>query len=59
MIDVKSLKRDYLNIERYEASTLITDFATEANRTIINEALTRLKPEKYFDFMSWLDTFVT
>lgn len=57
MIDVKSLKKDYLNIERYEASTLITDFATEANKLLLTKALTRLKPEKYFDFLAWLDTF--
>lgn len=57
MIDVKSLKKDYLNIERYDAATLITEFANEANKLLLTKTLTRLKPEKYFDFLAWLDTF--
>jgi hypothetical protein len=57
MLDVKSLKKDYLNIERYEASTLITEFATDANKLLLTNALTRLNPEKYFNFLVWLDTF--
>jgi hypothetical protein len=57
MLDVKSLKKDYLNIERYDAATLITEFATEANKLLLTKTLTRLKIEKYFDFLAWLDTF--
>jgi hypothetical protein len=56
MLDVDSLKKDYLNIERYEAATLIAEFATEANKLLLTKTLTRLKPEKYFDFLAWLDT---
>jgi hypothetical protein len=57
MLDVESLKKNYLNIERYEAATLITEFATEANKLLLTKTLTRLKPEKYFDFLAWFDTF--
>lgn len=57
MLDVKSLKKDYLNIERYEAATLIAEFANEANKLLLTKTLTRIKPEKYFDFLAWLDTF--
>ena len=57
MLDVKSLKKDYLNVERYEAESLITELKDEANNVILSKALTRLKPEKYLEFLSWLDSF--
>ena len=57
IFDVENLKKGYLNIERYEAETLITEFSAEANKLLLTKTLTRLKPEKYFDFLAWLDTF--
>lgn len=57
MLDAENLKKGYLNIERYEAETLITEFSAEANKLLLTKTLTRLKPEKYFDFLAWLNTF--
>lgn len=57
MLDLNSLKKDYLNIEIYEAETLITEFATETNKQLLTKTLTSLKTEKYLDFLAWLDSF--
>lgn len=57
MLDVQSLKKEYLNIEKYKAATLISELSDEANKSILTNTLKRLKPEKYLEFLTWLDVF--
>ncbi|MCA6471288.1 MAG: hypothetical protein IM591_12965 [Chitinophagaceae bacterium] len=57
LIDSDKLKKDYLNIERYNAEALMKEFSLETNREILTNALVRLNPEKYLEFIKWLDNF--
>jgi len=57
ILDIESLKKRYLNIERYKSESLIKEFSNEANKAILAKALLRLNPEKYFNFLTWLNAF--
>jgi len=57
ILDIESLRKDYLNIERYKAETLITEIAKEPNKLLLKRTIVRLKPDKYLEFLKWLNTF--
>jgi hypothetical protein len=57
LLDTDKLKKDYLNIERYNAEALMKELSLETNREIQTNALLRLNPEEYLEFIKWLDNF--
>lgn len=56
-LDLKSLKKDYLNIERYKAENLIKELSDGSNKLELTKTLIRLNPEEYLEFLTWLDNF--
>lgn len=57
LLDTDKLKKEYLNIERYKPEALMKELSLETNRKILTNALLRLNPEKYLEFIKWLDNF--
>ncbi len=57
LLDTDKLKKEYLNIERYKPEALMKELSLETNREILTNALLRLNPEKYLEFIKWLDNF--